>query len=49
MQKAKELENYTYEDYLQIDKTTNKRVELIFSKIYIIAAASAAHQDVVLN
>jgi Uma2 family endonuclease len=49
MQEAKELENYTYEDYLQIDKTTNERVELIFGKIYMMAGASAAHQDVVLN
>jgi len=49
MQEAKELENYTYEDYLQIDKSTNERVELIFGKLYMMAGASAAHQDVVLN
>jgi len=46
---AKKLENYTYEDYLQIDRTTKERVELIFGKIYMMAGASAAHQDVVGN
>ncbi len=46
---AKKLENYSYEDYLQIDKTTKERVELIFGKIYMMAGASAKHQDIVLN
>ncbi len=46
---ARKLENYTYEDYLDIDKTTKERVELIFGKIYMMAGASAKHQDVVLN
>ncbi|NPA28419.1 MAG: Uma2 family endonuclease, partial [Epsilonproteobacteria bacterium] len=49
MEEAKKLEDYTYEDYLQIDKTTNERVELIFGKIYMMAGASAKHQDVVGN
>ncbi len=46
---AKKLENYTYKDYLEIDRTTNERVELIFGRIYMMAGASAKHQDVVLN
>ncbi len=46
---ARKLENYTYEDYLHIDATTKERVELIFGKIYMMAEASAVHQDVVLN
>ncbi len=46
---AKKLENYTYEDYLQIDRTIKERVELIFGKIYMRAGASAVHQDVVGN
>jgi len=49
MDEATKLENYSYEDYLQIDKTSNERVELIFGKIYMMAGASAEHQDVVLN
>jgi len=49
MQAATKLENYTYEDYLQIDKTSNERVELIFGQIYMMAGASAEHQDVVGN
>jgi len=49
MQDAKKLENYTYEDYLQIDQSTKERLELIFGDIYMMAGASAAHQDVVLN
>ena len=46
---AKKLENYSYEDYLQIDKTTKERVELIFGRIYMMAGASAKHQDIVGN
>ncbi len=46
---ARKLENYTYQDYLEIDRTTKERVELIFGKIYMMAGASAVHQDVVLN
>ncbi len=49
MDEAVKLENYTYEDYLAIDKSTKERVELIFGKIYMMAGASAQHQDVVLN
>ena len=47
MEDARVLENYTYEDYLDIDKSTKERVELIFGKIYMIAGASALHQDTV--
>ena len=46
---ALKLENYTYEDYLDIDRTTKERVELIDGRIYMMAGASAAHQDTVLN
>jgi len=46
---ARKLENYTYKDYLEIDKTTKERVELIFGRIYMMAGASAKHQDVVGN
>ena len=49
MEDAKVLENYTYEDYLDIDKSTQERVELIFGKIYMMAGASALHQDTVLS
>ncbi len=49
MQEARKLEDYSYQDYLVIDKSTKERVELIFGKIYMMAGASAAHQDVVLN
>ena len=49
MEEALKLENYTYEDYLNIDQTTEERVELIFGKIYMMAGASASHQDAVLN
>ena len=47
MEDARVLENYTYEDYLDIDKSTKERVELIFGKIYMMAGASALHQDTV--
>ena len=47
MDEAKVLENYTYEDYLNIDSATKERVELIFGKIYMMAGASALHQDTV--
>jgi Uma2 family endonuclease len=46
---AKKLEDYTYEDYLDIARSTKERVELIFGKIYMMAGAGAIHQDVVLN
>jgi len=49
MNEAKKLEDFTYQDYLVIDKTTKERVELIFGKVYMMAGASAVHQDVVLN
>lgn len=48
---VKKLENYSYEDYLAIDKTTkdDERYELIFGEVYMMAGASARHQDIVLN
>ena len=46
---AFKLANYTYEDYLSIDQTTKERVELIDGQIYMMAGASALHQDIVLN
>jgi len=49
MNEALKLENYTYEDYLDIDQSTQERVELIDGKIYMMAGASALHQDIVLN
>ena len=49
MEEARVLENYTYEDYLDIANSTKERVELIFGKIYMMAGASALHQDIVLN
>ncbi|MCH9740179.1 MAG: Uma2 family endonuclease [Epsilonproteobacteria bacterium] len=49
MDEALKLENYTYQDYLDIDQSTKERVELIFGKIYMMAGASAEHQDAVLN
>ena len=49
MNEARKLEHYTYEDYLEIDRTTQERVELIFGDIYMMAGASAEHQDTVLN
>ena len=47
MEDARALENYTYEDYLDIANSTEERVELIFGKIYMMAGASALHQDTV--
>ncbi len=51
MNEAVKLENYSYEDYLDIDKSTKERVELIFGDIHMMAAAgaSAVHQDILLN
>lgn len=48
---AFDLDNYTYEDYLQIDKTTpdNEYYELIFGHIYAMSGATATHQDIVGN
>ena len=48
---AHRLDNYSYEDYLQIDKTTpaEERYELIFGDIYMMSGASRVHQDMVLN
>ncbi len=49
MEDVKVLENFSYEDYLDIDKSTQERVELIFGKIYMMAGTSALHQDTVLS
>jgi Uma2 family endonuclease len=51
MEEARKLEGYSYEDYLEIDRSTpeHERYELIDGVIYMMAGASAAHQDVVLN
>jgi len=49
MEEALKLENYTYDDYINIDRTTKERVELIFGKIYMMAGASESHQDAVGN
>jgi len=49
MDEALELDNYTYDDYLDIDQSTTERIELIDGKIYRLAGASALHQDIVLN
>jgi Uma2 family endonuclease len=48
---ALKLENYSYEDFLQIDRTTpeTERLELIDGVIYMMAGASAEHQDAVGN
>ncbi|BCD67654.1 Uma2 family endonuclease [Nitratiruptor sp. YY09-18] len=46
---AQKLEHYSYRDYKEIEKNTKERVELIFGRIYMMAGASAKHQDVVLN
>ncbi len=49
MEEALKLENYSYEDYVDIDNSTKERIELIFGKIYMMAGATAQHQDAVLN
>ncbi len=49
MQEARVLNNYSYEDYLDISNSTKERVELIFGQIYMMAGASALHQDIVGN
>ena len=49
MDEARVLDNYSYEDYLNIANSTKQRVELIFGKIYMMAGASALHQDIVLS
>ena len=49
MKEALKLEHYSYEDYVEIDNATKERVELMFGKIYMMAGATAQHQDAVLN
>lgn len=49
MHEARTLQAYTYEAYLEIAQKTEERVELIFGDIYMMAGASALHQDIVGN
>ena len=49
MDEALALSSYSYEDYLDIDRETQERVELIFGDVYMMAGASASHQDTVGN
>ena len=49
MNEAKKLNSYTYQDYLEIAHNTDERVEFIFGNIYMMAGASALHQDIVGN
>ena len=49
MKEALKLEHYSYEDYVEIDNSTKERVELMFGKIYMMAGATAQHQDAVGN
>ena len=49
MKEALKLEHYSYEDYVAIDNSTKERVELMFGKIYMMAGATAQHQDAVGN
>jgi hypothetical protein len=48
MMEAYSLDNYSYEDYLEIDSSTpdSERYELIFGHIYMMSGASRVHQDV---
>lgn len=48
---AKKLENYSYDDFIEISKSfgENERAELIFGQIYMMSGANALHQDLVLN
>lgn len=48
---AHKLNNYSYADYLAIDRTIkeNERLELIDGEILFMAGASAEHQDMVLE
>ncbi len=48
---ARKLENYSYDDFIEISKSfgENERAELIFGQIYMMSGASALHQDLVLN
>ena len=46
---ALKLDHYSYEDYLDIDRNTQERVEWIDGRIYLMAGASAEHQDTVGN
>ena len=45
----RELDSYTYEDYLAVDKTlkNGERIELINGEIVFMTGVSAEHQDMV--
>ena len=45
MNETLKLDNCTYDDYLEIDKSTAEHVELIDGKIYRIAGTGNRHQD----
>jgi len=47
--RAKELDSYSYKDYREITQNSQDRVELIDGYIYMMAGASAEHQDTLLN
>jgi len=49
MDEARVLDNCGYEDYLDIDRSTQERVELIDGHVNMMAGAFAEHQDSVLN
>jgi len=49
MDELLKLKNYSYQDYLDIDINTKKRVELIDKNVYMMAGASAVHQDTLGN
>lgn len=48
---AKKLEDYSYDNFLEISKSfgENERAEFIFGQIYMMSGASALHQDLALN
>ena len=49
MEEALKLDKYSYQDYLDIDNSTQEMIEFIFGKIYMMAGATALHQDTVGN
>ena len=46
---VKELKHYSYDEFLKLNTDETKRMEFIFGEIYMMAGASAIHQDIVLN
>jgi Uma2 family endonuclease len=43
------LDKVSYEEFLKLELQENQRAELIFGKVYLMAGASANHQDMVGN